>query len=305
MAVTPSPAAARIASLLSTLADAPTGQVTLAELARRTGISKATAHSLLLGLVQESLVERAGEVPAYRLGPALVPLGKAADRSRDVAGLASRALTELTARYETSSMAGAIDGSEIVVIACQSVPHPFGLEVVTGRRVPLRAPTGTVYVAWSGEPAIHDWIQQANPPLPNPQVRRAIKDLHSSVTGAGAPLSGYEPPGAPPSGRRGRRSVTGRSMNVVGLSAPVWDNNGRISPSPWHSSALPNPLPEASCEASLESSPRRQRVSPISCSGNLLGEPLAQIPPPPPRDLWRDPRHREPTGSRFCRFCGW
>ncbi len=229
MAVTPSPAAARIASLLSTLADAPTGQVTLAELARRTGISKATAHSLLLGLVQESLVERAGEVPAYRLGPALVPLGKAADRSRDVAGLASRALTELTARYETSSMAGAIDGSEIVVIACQSVPHPFGLEVVTGRRVPLRAPTGTVYVAWSGEPAIHDWIQQANPPLPNPQVRRAIKDLALVRHRGWSATIRVRTAGSTSLREAREEDVTGRSMNVVGLSAPVWDNNGRIS----------------------------------------------------------------------------
>lgn len=78
--VSAAPAVDRAARLLAQLAVSRPAGWTLTELARATGLSKSTAHSVLGALVAVEWVVREAD-GRYRLGPGLVPLGQAAARA--------------------------------------------------------------------------------------------------------------------------------------------------------------------------------------------------------------------------------
>ncbi len=65
----------RAIALLRAVADAETGGARLADLMTGVGLSKATAHRLLMALARDGLVEQDGRSKRYHLGPDLVALG--------------------------------------------------------------------------------------------------------------------------------------------------------------------------------------------------------------------------------------
>ena len=230
MAVTPSPAVARMAKLLRALGAGPEHELPLAEVARRTGVPKPTAHSLLLALVAEGFVERTGPVPTYRLGSALAELG---DRARGAPTLLDVAAPEVARLHETlvvSAMAAVVEGDEIVTLTARCVPHPFGFEVVAGARLALRAPVGTVYVAWSSERVVRRWLDAA-PSLTEARRNALERDL-AAVRRRGwsatvhARRSNARAPGA---AREAMESdLAAEEVAVVGISAPVRGKNDAV-----------------------------------------------------------------------------
>ena len=79
----------RALSILRLLSEAPAQGMRLSEIARRTGMSKATSHRLLRALAVEGLVAGHSIIDGYALGPELMILGRAAEsKSLDVRGLA-------------------------------------------------------------------------------------------------------------------------------------------------------------------------------------------------------------------------
>ena len=134
-----------MARLLWVMASEPDRWWSLADLARETGASKATAHGVLLALVDEGFVRRRDVPVSYALGPSLVQLGERAQASVDLAGAAGPVLAALSDATGCTAMVGAVRGHEIAVVAAVSVPHPFGMMLEVGRRSPFAAPIGTVY----------------------------------------------------------------------------------------------------------------------------------------------------------------
>ncbi|WP_247870803.1 helix-turn-helix domain-containing protein, partial [Azospirillum sp. TSO5] len=65
----------RAIALLRAVADAETGGARLADLITGVGLSKATAHRLLMALARDGLVEQDTRSKRYHLGPDLVALG--------------------------------------------------------------------------------------------------------------------------------------------------------------------------------------------------------------------------------------
>ncbi|MBY6265492.1 acetyl-CoA synthetase, partial [Azospirillum sp. 412522] len=65
----------RAIALLRAVADAETDGARLADLMTGVGLSKATAHRLLMALARDGLVEQDGRSKRYHLGPDLVALG--------------------------------------------------------------------------------------------------------------------------------------------------------------------------------------------------------------------------------------
>ncbi|WP_346051398.1 IclR family transcriptional regulator [Amycolatopsis dongchuanensis] len=111
---------ARGLSLLDAF-EATDTELTLAELAERTGLPKATAHRLAAELVRWGGLERAGQ--GYRLGVKLFELGQRAPRRRD---LREAALPYLQDLYESTH--------ENIHLAVPAGPHTLFLEKVTGHR---------------------------------------------------------------------------------------------------------------------------------------------------------------------------
>jgi DNA-binding IclR family transcriptional regulator len=103
-------------------------ELSLAELARRTGIPKATAHRLLTELARWDVVERTPT--GLRLGMRLFELGQLAPRQRGLREAAAPYLADLfEATHETVHLA-VLDGIEVVYVQ--------KLDAVAGPRIPSR-----------------------------------------------------------------------------------------------------------------------------------------------------------------------
>lgn len=109
-------------------------EVGLAELARRAGVAKPTAHRLLAELESWGLVERTGR--GYRLGLRLFELGQVVPSQRDLQETASPYLADLyEATRETVHLA-VPDGPEVVYV--QKIAAAGGPEIPSrlGGRMP-------------------------------------------------------------------------------------------------------------------------------------------------------------------------
>ncbi len=75
MPIKPAPAVVRAMQVLEFLTVESSAAPTLSEIARRTGMSKATCHSVLLALGEGGYVRRDPSSLVYSLGPGLHHLG--------------------------------------------------------------------------------------------------------------------------------------------------------------------------------------------------------------------------------------
>ncbi len=181
MAVRPSPSVRRVASVLVRLASEPARDFSLSELARELGLSKASCHSLLLALVSDGLVTRRERARTYQLGPSLVYLGDAA-RSALVAG--QHAIPELQALRDelgVTAVLGVNTPTDVLITAAVPAEHPLGLTIVPGTRNPLRAPMGSIYVAWSTEEVVAAWLDRgaAQGTLDRDRARRGVAAIRA------------------------------------------------------------------------------------------------------------------------------
>jgi DNA-binding IclR family transcriptional regulator len=225
MSVKPSPAVERAGRLLKVLASEPATSFSLSELARRTGIQRASCHTVMLALASEGLVQRRGPQGAYRLGPAAVGIGEAARGSLNVIELAQDELLSLRTRFQVTTMAGMAGGDWIVVLAACPVTHPLGYTVTAGSTVTFRAPVGPLYVAWQGTDAIEAWCNRADPPLTmsgRDEIERELAIIRSrgwSATVRSRMSSGTS---RGPMHEATEDDFEANAVMVVGISAPVW-----------------------------------------------------------------------------------
>ena len=148
------PSVERAARVLTVLAAEPEHSFTLADLVRRTGLSKATCHALLASLVDARWLLRHSAGPNYRLGPGLIALGEAATRGYPALPYAEDEMREIGAQTGLECLASAVVGNEIVILAKNGTPAPLAASVGIGARVPLVPPLATVFFAWSSETAV-------------------------------------------------------------------------------------------------------------------------------------------------------
>lgn len=139
----------RAVSLLVAFGDGDDG-LSLAELARRSGLYKSTALRLIASLDRARLLER-GDDGAYRLGPELWRLGSLYRRRADPETLIRPALAALVqATGETASFY-VRDGRERLCLYRQNSPRPVRHHLDEGVRLPLtRGAAGRVLLAFGG-----------------------------------------------------------------------------------------------------------------------------------------------------------
>jgi len=128
-----------------------------------------------------------------------------------------------------TAMAGTVEGESVTVLDAQPGPHPLGYTITPGSLLPLRAPVGTVYVAWSPPATVESWLERAVPPL-SPQRREALMEDLALVRRRGwsATIRRH----GPATTRRGStgeatdRDLRSQRLEGIGASAPVWDARG-------------------------------------------------------------------------------
>jgi DNA-binding IclR family transcriptional regulator len=139
--------------LLAAVAEGP---CTLAELAERTGTSRATAHRLAVALEAHGLLRRSGD-GRFALGLHLVTLGRAAAQQFPLADAAADALAELRERTGESVQLYVRDGENRVCVAALESPHGLRTIVPIGATLPMdRGSAGRVL---TGEVGPQGWVQ--------------------------------------------------------------------------------------------------------------------------------------------------
>jgi DNA-binding IclR family transcriptional regulator len=183
-------------AVLQAVATEPCG---LADLCARTGLPRATAHRLAVGLETHRLLRR-GPDGRWRPGTALAELaGGSTDPLLDAASSVLPKLRDITGE---SVQLYRRDGMQRVCIATAEPPSGLRDTVPVGSRLPMTAGSGAkVLAAWA-----------------DPQTQRAI--LADAVFGERTLLEVR---------RRGwAQSVAEREPGVASVSAPVKDSTGNV-----------------------------------------------------------------------------
>jgi DNA-binding IclR family transcriptional regulator len=183
-------------AVLWAAADSPCG---LADLCNRTGLPRATAHRLAVGLEVHRLLQR-GTDGRWRPGPALGELsGTTSDPLLEAAAAVLPRLREITGE---SVQLYRRDGMYRVCVAAAEPPSGLRDTVPVGARLPMTAGSGAkVLAAWA-----------------DPAVQRAV--LVEAVFGERTLLDVR---------RRGwAQSVAEREAGVASVSAPVRDRSGGV-----------------------------------------------------------------------------
>jgi DNA-binding IclR family transcriptional regulator len=179
----PSPPTARVVRILEFLAARPGSPQTATQIARALHLPRATC-----ALVVEQLADHAWVVRTehgYALGPAVVPVARAALESPASGAVGHAALTALATDLDTVCTTSAVIGGHIVVIDRAGPPHTGDVEaVVVGARFPFTPPSGIMHVAWEPDAVVDAWLQRTSVPLPPADVAR-LRDVARDVRARG------------------------------------------------------------------------------------------------------------------------
>jgi DNA-binding IclR family transcriptional regulator len=153
-----SPPTDRVVAIMELLGSQPTHAFSLAEISRELGISRATGHAILTTLVQHHWVVRDATTAAYTWGPGIASLAKpAGDR------IFHGVLQELAESTATQVFLARRDAHAIVVVDSAG-ESASGMRIDRGVRMPLVAPFGRDYLAWSSAAAQRAWLQGIGKP---------------------------------------------------------------------------------------------------------------------------------------------
>ncbi|WP_051988664.1 IclR family transcriptional regulator domain-containing protein [Kineosphaera limosa] len=139
--------------------DADNPQMTLSEVARRTGLSRATARRFLLTLEHLGYVRSDGR--EFALTPQVMRLGFAYLSSQSLPDVAQPHLTELSRQLQESTSVAVLDGDDITYVARQATRRIMTVAIRVGTRFPAYATSmGRVLLADFDEPALQAYLER-------------------------------------------------------------------------------------------------------------------------------------------------
>jgi DNA-binding IclR family transcriptional regulator len=153
-----SPPVERTIRVLDFLTTHPGQVFSHADLSRRVGISKATAHSILTSLTAAGYLVRDPDTRLYSLGPAVIPVGTVAQQSLPAV---ARATDQAQLLFEELDVQCAVvwnSEEEIIILAHAGIPRVSGFSGQAGQRLPLVPPMGGAQMAWATEAQIEAWL---------------------------------------------------------------------------------------------------------------------------------------------------
>ena len=130
-----------------------TPRMTLSDIARATGMTRATVRRFLLTLVREGYADTDGKY--FGLRPKVLELGYAALSSLTFLDVVQPVMTRLAAELEESCFCAILDDEDVVYVACVTPPGRFvNIDLSVGSRAPAHCvSTGRVLLAALDEKA--------------------------------------------------------------------------------------------------------------------------------------------------------
>lgn len=136
-------------------------QMTLAQVAQRTGYSRATARRFLHTLVELGYMRTDGK--AFALTPQVLRLGTAYLSGLGLPQVAQPHLERLSAQLGESTSAAVLDGTDIVYVARVATRRIMSVGIAVGTRFPAYATSmGRVLLAALDEDALSDHLERAD-----------------------------------------------------------------------------------------------------------------------------------------------
>lgn len=168
----PSPQTDRILMLMDLLMAEPGNGRTLADIARHLGVAKATCYPMVVALTRAGWLVRHPRRKTYQLGPALVPIGRAAAGAIDVVDHARDAMQDLADATGMACLGYVPSGVDLVLAELiQPVDGrraSLGLRI--GDRIDFAPPLGAVAAASSPAEALDDWYRRGEQALGIPSA---------------------------------------------------------------------------------------------------------------------------------------
>ena len=158
----PSPQTNRVVALVEILSARPNEALTLAEVTRRLGVNKSTCYSMLQALTEVGWLLRDPFHKTYRLGPALVAVGRAASSGFPALDFVRPAMIELSRSGGSHCLALAVASEHVTVVDQVRDVRAVGAPIGHGY-IPLRPPFGAAVAAWSLPEVARRWLSLAPP----------------------------------------------------------------------------------------------------------------------------------------------
>jgi DNA-binding IclR family transcriptional regulator len=175
-----SPPTDRVVSILNALADEPDRPLTVSELAKLLRLSTATCHAIVGRLTASGyLLPTGGRSKRYALGPQVMAIGRAAQRSLVPSTTASASLQELSDEVGYPCSIRTKVQHVVLVVERAGEPEIAGKDL--GERYTFAPPVGTSFVLWGTEEIKQEWIAQAPFPLPPEEDEQLAIIAASSV----------------------------------------------------------------------------------------------------------------------------
>jgi IclR family pca regulon transcriptional regulator len=131
---------------------------TLAEIAARSGLSRAAARRLVLTLEHLGYVQAAGR--EYRLTPRVLELGYGFLGARNLTDLAQPWMEQLAHQVNESCSMAVLDGRDIVYVARVSVRKVMTVSLAVGARLPAYCTSmGRVLLAGLTAARLEEWLE--------------------------------------------------------------------------------------------------------------------------------------------------
>lgn len=176
----PSPPTDRVVAVMNLLGDEPERRMTVSEIGRELGISRATAHAILAALGSHDWVVRDPMSGDFSWGPAIQSL---ASRPSDARRRLLRArLAELSVELGMPVLLFHRNGMDLTAIeaAGESPPTP---PVGVGFHVPFLAPFGREFAAFLDDSAQRAWLDRLN--ASTAEIRSRLYEVLADIRGRG------------------------------------------------------------------------------------------------------------------------
>lgn len=156
----PSPPTLRVVRTIDVLSRRPAEHLSLAELIRATGMSRATAYAVLTQLTSEgwTLRDASGN---YALGPGFAAVARRADAAFPLRSRAVKPMRTLSDSAAVPVFFAERDAESVVIT--DVVGEPTLRWIRLGRRLDLRPPVCREFVAWATPGDRDAWLDEADP----------------------------------------------------------------------------------------------------------------------------------------------
>ena len=135
-------------------------EMTISQVATRSGLTRASARRILLSLVDLGYAEK--EENLFRLRPRVLQIGYAYLTSLGIAHRGQYVLETLTNETQESCSLSVLDGDEIVYVARSTVPGLASIAITIGARLPAHATAmGRVLLAGLPAPELDEYFKTA------------------------------------------------------------------------------------------------------------------------------------------------